>query len=107
MATSLLSADVDDWDLFPLGLSDKLASVTFLIKSLKNAQEAYHCSDLASSIEALTFHQKELETQTGYSGESALTLFTSISLKSPPDGPEAAPPALTEVAVSIYRGSGP
>lgn len=28
LALILLEADVDDWDLFPLGLSDKLASVT-------------------------------------------------------------------------------
>ena len=28
LANTLFSADVDDWDLFPLGLADKLASVT-------------------------------------------------------------------------------
>ncbi|GAA5991063.1 hypothetical protein JCM5350_005413 [Sporobolomyces pararoseus] len=107
LALILLEADVDDWDLFPLGLSDKLASVTFLLKSIKSAQEANPRSDITESIEALTFQQQELEIQTGYSGESALSLFTSIPLNSSSEGPDAASPGLTEAEASIYRGVGP
>ncbi|GAA5991061.1 hypothetical protein JCM5350_005412 [Sporobolomyces pararoseus] len=107
LANTLFSADVDDWDFFPLGLADKLASVTFFIRTLESAQKVYACSELSKPIAVLELVQKELERRTGYSGESALTFFTSISVEILPDEPEPeSPPAMSaQVAVSIYRGS--
>ncbi|GAA5953259.1 hypothetical protein JCM3765_007455 [Sporobolomyces pararoseus] len=107
LAYALMFADVEDWDLFPLGLSDKLASVTFFIQTLESARAVYACTELSKSIELLGLLQKDLERRTGYSGESALTLLTSFSLEVLCGGPQSLPPMSTQVAVSIYRGSSP
>jgi len=106
LARSLETAPVDNYDLFPVGTSDKLSSVTLcvylcsqliilshtisswlqnprvsfsLLKTLENTQMIYQSARLGASIARLTTLQSTLEAQVGYRGEAALALFSTWS----------------------------
>ncbi|GAA5868917.1 hypothetical protein JCM16303_000307 [Sporobolomyces ruberrimus] len=104
-AAALYHAEPDNFDLFPFGASDKLASLTFFLKSLQNAERIYDSTLLADSIVSLGALRVRLEYETGHSGESALTLFTSHSSVAPLTVPDTPPPILVQAAVTIHRGA--
>ncbi|GAA5869789.1 hypothetical protein JCM16303_001793 [Sporobolomyces ruberrimus] len=81
LATALYHARIDNPDLFPFGVSDKLASLTFFIKSLQNAQRIYGSTVLADSIVSLSALRTRLECETCHSAELALGLFAPISFE--------------------------
>ncbi|GAA5906344.1 uncharacterized protein JCM6883_005520 [Sporobolomyces salmoneus] len=79
LADTLCNASLDDYDLFPVGALDKLASVTFLIKSLEIVKNAYPSADFDRSLTRLNGVQVQLEAECGYASEMALILVVSIS----------------------------
>ncbi|GAA5869140.1 hypothetical protein JCM16303_000371 [Sporobolomyces ruberrimus] len=79
LAATLCESSPNNYELFPLGPLDKLASVTFLAKTLENAQGIYPSANLGASIANLKSVQRSLEIESTYSGEMALILVVSIS----------------------------
>ncbi|GAA5829617.1 hypothetical protein JCM5353_003100 [Sporobolomyces roseus] len=77
IATTLCKSSQLDWELFPLGPVDKLASVTFLLKSIRSAQIVCDSPILAHSVALLEESQATLQEECGYSGDMALILIAS------------------------------
>ncbi|GAA5868905.1 hypothetical protein JCM16303_000302 [Sporobolomyces ruberrimus] len=105
LAAALYHVKTENADLFPFGMLDKLASLTFFIKSLQNAQRIYNSTVLTDSIVSLNTLRARLEYESGHSGESALSLFTSLTrdgLTTIPDTPSS---GFVQTAVMLHRGS--
>ncbi|GAA5868912.1 hypothetical protein JCM16303_000305 [Sporobolomyces ruberrimus] len=105
LAAALYHAKVDNSDLFPFGAADKLASLTFFLKSLQTVQHIYDSTLLADSILSLGALRTRLEFEIGRSAESILGLFTSHSLEGPLPVPNTPPRSFVQAAIAIHRGT--